>query len=87
MNFPSQMYFNDINHSYRAVILKANPLWLLPFYMAVAASCHYEKVRRTMCTAIVSHLLKSLYKHYTLNISEYNFHFKFKTVVKTVVSF
>ena len=30
---------------------------LLPFYKAVAAHCYYEKVRRTMCTAIVSYLL------------------------------
>ena len=25
--------FNDINHGYRAAILKKNYLWLLPFYM------------------------------------------------------
>ena len=46
--------FNDINHGYRAAILKENPLRLLPFYMAVATSCYYEKVRRTMRTATVS---------------------------------
>ena len=28
--------FYDINHGYRAVILKKNSLWLLPFYMVVA---------------------------------------------------
>ena len=33
MNFPSQIFFNDINHGYRAAILKKNYLWLLPFYM------------------------------------------------------
>ena len=33
MNFPSQIFFNDINHGYRAAILKKNSLWLLPFYM------------------------------------------------------
>ena len=32
MNFPSQIFFNDINH-YRAAILKKNSLWLLLFYM------------------------------------------------------
>ena len=37
MNFPSQIFFNDINHRYRAAILKKNSLWLLTFYMAVAA--------------------------------------------------
>ena len=57
MNFPSQMFFNDINHGYTAAILKKNPLWLLPFYMAVATSCCYEKVCRTMRTAIVLYLL------------------------------
>ena len=44
MNFPLHMFFNDINHGYRATILKKNPLWLLPFHMAVAASYNYEKV-------------------------------------------
>ena len=33
MNFPSQIFFNYINHGYRAAILKKNSLWLLPFYM------------------------------------------------------
>ena len=58
MNFHSQMFFNDINHGYRAAILRENPLWLLPSYMAVATSCYYDKLRRTMRTAIVSYLLK-----------------------------
>ena len=38
--------------------LKKNSLWLLPFYIAVATYCYYEKVCRTMRTAIVSYLLK-----------------------------
>ena len=29
--------------------------------MVVASCCDYEKVRRTMCTAIVSYLLKCFY--------------------------
>ena len=33
MNYPSLIFFNDINHGYRAAILKKNYLWLLPFYM------------------------------------------------------
>ena len=33
MNFRSQIFFNDINHGYRAAILNKNSLWLLPFYM------------------------------------------------------
>ena len=32
MNFPSKIFSNDINHGYRAAILKKNSLWLLPFY-------------------------------------------------------
>ena len=59
MNFPSQMFFNDINHGYRAAILKKNTLWLIPFYMAVTTSCYYEKMHRIICTTIVSYLLNS----------------------------
>ena len=58
MNFPSKRFFHDINHGYRAAILKKNFLWLLPFYMAVATYCYYAKVRRTIRNAIVSYLLK-----------------------------
>ena len=61
MNFPSQIFFKDINHGYSAAILKENYLWLLPFYIAVTAYFYYEKVRRTIrtaITAIVSYLLK-----------------------------
>ena len=53
--FPSYTFFNDINHGYRAAISTKNYLWLLPFFMAVATSCYYLKVRRTMRTAIVSY--------------------------------
>ena len=60
MNFLSQIFVNGINHGYRAAILKKISLWLLSFYMAVAAYYYYEKVRRSMCTAIVSYLLKYL---------------------------
>ena len=58
MNFSSQILFNDIDHVCRAAILKKNYMWLLPFYMVVATYFYYEKVRRTMRTAIVSNLLK-----------------------------
>ena len=43
---------------YRAAILMKNSLWLLPFYMVVAIYFYYEKVRRTMHTAILSNLFK-----------------------------
>ena len=58
MNFPSHIFFNDINQGYRAGILKKSSLWLLSPYMAVATYCYYEKVRRTTRTATVSYLLK-----------------------------
>ena len=45
-----------------AAILKKNSLWLLLLYMAVAAYCYYEKVRRTICTATVSCLPKKANK-------------------------
>ena len=45
---------------FEAAITKKNYLRLLPFYMAVAIYCYYEKVRRTMRIAIVSYLLKSV---------------------------
>ena len=66
MNFPSQIFFNDINHGYRAAIFKKNSLWLLPFYMVVATYFYYEKVRKTMRTAIVSNLLKTVLTIYNL---------------------
>ena len=50
----SQIFFNDINHGYRAASLKKNDLWMHPFYMTAASYCYYEKVCRTMRTAIVS---------------------------------
>ena len=59
MNFPSQIFFNDINHGYKAALLKKNSLWLLSFY--IAFYCYYQKARRTMNTAIVSYLLKHFY--------------------------
>ena len=51
-------FLNDINHGYKAAMLKKSSLWLLPSFMAVATYCYYEKVRRTLRTAIVSDLLK-----------------------------
>ena len=70
MNFPSQIFFNDINHGNRAVMLKKTSLWLLPFYTAVATYCCYKKVRRMMCTAIVSYLVnKEIFNFKILLIS------------------
>ena len=44
--------FDDVNHGYRAAILKKNSLWLLSFYIVVASYCYYEKVSRTVNTAL-----------------------------------
>ena len=62
MNLPSQIFFNNSNLGNRAATLKENTLWLLPFYMAVATYCYYERVCKTMCTAIAipPKLVKSL---------------------------
>ena len=57
-----ELSFTYINHGYRAAILKKNSLWLLLFYMAAATYCYHQKVRRTMCTAIVSYRLHILTK-------------------------
>ena len=46
-----------IIYGYRPAILKKNSPRLLPFYMAVPTYCYYEKMRRTMGTAIVWYLL------------------------------
>ena len=61
MNFPSQVFFNDISYGYRLAILKKDSLWLFPLYMVVATYLYYEKVRRTKRTAIVSNLLKTVF--------------------------
>ena len=68
MNFPSKIFFNDINLGYRAAVLKKKILWLLPFYMVVATYFNYEKVRGTMRTAIVSNLFDNVLVLFTVTI-------------------
>ena len=58
MNFPSKIFFNNINHGYSAAILKKSSLWVLLSYMVVATYCYYKKEHRTMHTAIALYLLK-----------------------------
>ena len=60
MSFPLQMFFNDINHGYRAATLKKNPLPLLPFYMAVTTSCYYEKCAERCAMQLYRTSLKNL---------------------------
>ena len=76
MNFASQIFFSDINHGYGASILKKNCLWLLPFYMIVATDFYYEKVHRTMRTAIVSNFLNTFMIYNELKASLRNHHDK-----------
>ena len=71
MNFPSKVFFYNINHGLRAATLKKNSLWLLLFYIAVATYSYNEKVCRTMRNATVSciheklsHIPKSLIANY-----------------------
>ena len=56
--FPSMIFFNNINHGYRAAIMKKSSFWLLLSYMTAATYCYYDNVRRTMCTTIASYLLQ-----------------------------
>ena len=58
MNFPSKIFFNNIDHGYSAATLKESFLWVLPYYMVVATYCYYKKEPRTMHPAIVLCLLK-----------------------------
>ena len=63
--------FNDINHGYKAALLKKNSLWLLSLYMDMASHCYYEKRCRTVSTAIVSYLLKYFYSLLSAELSNF----------------
>ena len=54
MNFSSEVLFNDINHGFRATILKKRSLWLLPFFMAVANIAIMKKCAE-QCTLQLYH--------------------------------
>ena len=56
MNFPSEIFFNNINDGYRAAILKKSSLWLLPFYMAVATYHYYKNVLQLYRTSLTNHI-------------------------------
>ena len=57
MNFPSQIFFNNINHGYRAAIFLKKNFVAASILHVVAIYFYYERVRRTMRTAIVSNSL------------------------------
>ena len=50
MDFPLQIFFNDINYSYRAAILKKNVLWLLLFYVVMVLLISIMKSCAERCT-------------------------------------
>ena len=61
MNFSSQIFFNVINHGYRQNSYIKEKLFVAASILCgVATYFYYEKVRRTIRTAIVSNLLKLL---------------------------
>ena len=65
MNFPSQIFFNDINHGYRAAILKKSSLWLLAYYLAVAnmKMCTKRCALQLYCTSLYTTVqAKNMYK-------------------------
>ena len=68
MNFPSHIFFNDVNHGYRASYIEEK------FF--VAASVLYEKVRRTMHTAVVLYPLMKNHEHF-FSLKNNNFLSKF----------
>ena len=72
MNFPSQIFFNDINHRYRAAILKKNSLWLLPFYMAVAAYYFGDFIVRDIKIAVYLESPRKINFNLVSEISEKN---------------
>ena len=74
MDFPSQIFFKDIYYGYTAAILNKNYLWLLPFFMAVAAYIYYEKVH--MRIVVVSHLLNTYFKKNWIKMHLKGLHWK-----------
>ena len=68
MNSSSQIFFKDINHGYRAALLKKNYWWLLPFYMVAASYCYYEKVRRTNARSLSIFILFQLQRWIILRV-------------------
>ena len=65
MNFPSQIFFSDINNGYRAAILKRNSLWLIPFYtvwllISIMKRCGERCVLQLYQTSLKHYLVNCL---------------------------
>ena len=73
-------FFNDINHGYKAALLKKNFLWLLSIYMDVACYSYYEKGRRTNARSLSIFILFQLQSWIILRVRTMfllrNFHAK-----------
>ena len=80
MNFSSQIFFNDINHGYKAALLEKSSLWLLSIYMDVACYCYYEKGRRMNARSLNIFILFQLQSWIILRVRTIfllrNFHVK-----------
>ena len=72
MNFPSQIFFNDVNHDYRSPILMKNYLWLLPFYMAVATYCIIERYAEQCALQLYRTSLIENFKRFLSAFLRYN---------------
>ena len=62
MNFPSQIFFNDI--SYKAALLKKNYLWLLSIYM--------DEAKNFLVIAIMKRDTKQMCAPYSFLAAELN---------------
>ena len=62
MNFPSQIFFNDI--SYKAALLKKNYLWLLSIYM--------DEAKNFLVIAIMKRGAKQMCAPYSFLAAELN---------------
>ena len=58
MNFPSQIFFNDID--YKAALLEKHSQWLLSIYVHVAFYCYFEKGHRTNARSLSIFILFQL---------------------------
>ena len=72
--------FNNINHWYKAALLKKNYLWLLSIYLNVASNSYYEKGRRTNARSLSTFILFPLHSWMILRVRTMfllrNFHAK-----------
>ena len=80
MNFPSHILFNNVNHRYKAALLRKKFLWLFSIYMDVASYCYFEKGCRTNARSLSFSILFQLQSWIVLRVRTKfflrNFHVK-----------